>query len=228
MVLPPTAYPLSSGPFPVLDLILTTAVALFVTIDPVGLGPMFVGLTAGMDQRYRRRMAIKGTVIAALILFFFAFAGDLLLRALGIGFAAFRIAGGVLLMLVAIDMVFARESGVRTATADEREEARHRADISVFPLAIPLISGPGTMTTIVLFMGRAHGDLAKQAVVLGVLAGILALTLFVLIFATKVSRILGRTGITVLNRVLGILLSALACQFVIDGILASGLIPGKG
>lgn len=207
-----------------IDLILTTAIALFVTIDPVGLGPVFVGLTAGMDARLRRRMAVKGTLIAALILFFFAFAGDVLLRALGIGFAAFRIAGGVLLMLVAIDMVFARESGVRTATADEKEEARHKADISVFPLAIPLISGPGTMTTVVLFMGRARGDWEMQAVILGVLAGTLTLTLAILLAADKVSRALGRTGITVINRVLGILLAALACQFVIDGIQASGLI----
>lgn len=210
------------------DLILAAAVALFVTIDPIGLGPMFAGLTAGMPQRLRRRMAIKGVLIGAVLLFSFAFAGELLLSALGIGTGAFRIAGGILLLLLAIDMVFARESGGRTTTADEAAEAKGRvaqhADISVFPLAIPLIAGPGAMTSVVLLMGRASGDPLAQAAVLGVLAGILTLTLVILLFAAEMSRLMGRTGVNVINRVLGILLAALACQFIIDGIGESGLL----
>lgn len=206
------------------DLLLTAAIALFVTIDPVGLGPVFAGLTGGMEAKYRRRMAVKGTLIGAGILFAFAFVGEALLNALGISTAAFRIGGGILLLLLAIDMVFARESGLRTTTEDENVEARHRPDISVFPLAIPLIAGPGAMTSIVLFMGRADGDLVLQAAVLGVLAAVLLGTLLVLLFAGEVSRVLGRTGINVINRVLGILLTALACQFIIDGVVESGMI----
>ena len=208
------------------DLLLTAAIAFFVTIDPVGLGPMFAALTAGMDGRDRRRMAVKGTLIGALILFGFAFVGELLLTSLGISTAAFRIAGGILLLLLAIDMVFARESGLRTTTEDEKDEARHRPDISVFPLAIPLIAGPGAMTSVVLFMGRAEGDAIGQAAVLGMLAAVLVGTLLVLLFAGEVSRVLGRTGINVINRVLGILLTALACQFIIDGVMESGILGG--
>ena len=206
------------------DLVLSTFIAFFVTIDPIGLGPMFAGLTAGMDPKLRRRTAIKGVTIGAGLLFGFAFVGELLLNSLGISTGAFRIAGGILLLLVAIDMVFARESGLRTATEDEKQEARHRADISVFPLAIPLIAGPGAMTSVVLLMGRTGGDLPGQMIVLGVLAGVLLATLVVLLFAGEVSKLLGVTGINVINRVLGILLTALACQFVIDGIIESGVL----
>ena len=206
------------------DLVLSTFIAFFVTIDPIGLGPMFAGLTAGMDTRHRRRTAIKGVLIGTGLLFGFAFIGELLLTSLGIGVGAFRIAGGILLLLVAVEMVFARESGLRTATEDEKQEAKNRADISVFPLAIPLIAGPGAMTSVVLLMGRAEGDLAMQAIVLAVLSGVLLSTLVVLLFAAEVSRFLGVTGINVINRVLGILLTALACQFVIDGISESGLL----
>lgn len=206
------------------DLVLSTFIAFFVTIDPIGLGPVFAALTAGMEARHRRRTAVKGVVIGTGLLFGFAFIGEVLLTSLGIGVGAFRIAGGILLLLVAIDMVFARESGVRTATADEKEEARHKADISVFPLAIPLIAGPGAMTSVVLLMGRTHGDLSMQAVVLAVMACVLLATLFVLLFAGEMSKLLGVTGINVINRVLGILLSALACQFVIDGIIESGVL----
>lgn len=209
------------------DLLLSTLIAFLVTIDPIGLGPMFAGLTAGMDARYRRRTAIKGVLIGAGLLFGFAFVGELLLNSLGIGTGAFRIAGGILLLMVAIDMVFARESGLRTATPDEKEEALHKADISVFPLAIPLIAGPGAMTSTVLLMGRADGDPLAQAAVLGVLAAVLAGTLLVLLFAGEVSRLLGVTGINVINRVLGILLAALACQFVIDGIIESGVLAQR-
>jgi len=208
------------------DLILTAAIAFFVTIDPVGLGPLFAGLTARMEARQRRAVAVKGTMIGAALLFGFAFVGEALLNALGISTAAFRIAGGILLLLLAIDMVFVRESGLRSTTEDENQEARHRADISVFPLAIPLIAGPGAMTSAVLFMGRAGDDMLSQAAVLGVLAAVLAGTLVILLFAGEVSRLMGRTGINVINRVLGILLTALACQFIIDGLLQSGVVGG--
>jgi multiple antibiotic resistance protein len=207
-----------------LDLALTSAVALLVTIDPVGTGPVFAALTRDSDDAHRRRMAIKGVLIAAIILFVFAFVGEFLLHALGIGFPAFRIAGGILLLLLAIDMAFARPSGIRSTTPPEQEEASHKEDISVFPLAIPLIAGPGALTSLLLLMGRAQGDILGQAVVMGVLTLVLLANLAVLLAAAKVSKLMGVTGVNVINRVLGILLAALACQFVIDGILQSGIV----
>lgn len=205
------------------DLLVTSAVALFVTIDPLGIGPVFAALTRGADDAHRRLMAIKGVLIAAGIILFFALGGDFLLRALGIGLPAFRIAGGILLLLLAIDMIFARPSGLRSTTESEREEASHRQDISVFPLAIPLIAGPGTLTTILLLMGRTGYEPVAVAAVLGVLALVLGATLAVLLTAARMTRLLGITGINVVSRVLGIVLAALACQFVIDGILDSGI-----
>ena len=206
-----------------LDLAATAAVALLVTLDPLGTGPIFAALTRGDPPEHRRRMAVKGVLIAAGILFVFAFGGEALLHALGIGFPAFRIAGGILLLLLAVDMVFARPSGLRTTTASEEEEASQRGDISVFPLAIPLIAGPGALTTVLLLMGQAAGDPWRQAVVLGVLAAALAAVLAALLAAGWISRALGVTGINVIDRVLGILLAALACQFVIDGLKESGV-----
>ena len=207
-----------------LDLAITSAVALLVTIDPIGTGPVFAALTRGSDDAHKRRMAVKGVVIAAVILFVFAFVGEFLLRALGIGFPAFRIAGGILLLLLAIDMAFARPSGLRSTTEPEQEEASHKEDISVFPLAIPLIAGPGALTSLLLLMGKTDGDPVGQAVVLGVLTLVLLANLAVLLVAAKVTKFMGVTGVNVINRVLGILLAALACQFVIDGILQSGIV----
>ena len=145
------------------------------------------------------------------------------MSALGIGLPAVRIAGGVLLMLLAIDMVLARPSGMRTMTAPESAEAGQRHDISVFPLAIPLIAGPGAITMVILFMGQTEGDPLRQLAFLCVLVAMLLLSLLVLLFAVEVTRVLGVTGINVLNRVLGILLAALACQFILDGLAASPL-----
>ncbi|NNG03825.1 MAG: NAAT family transporter [Inquilinus sp.] len=209
-----------------IELAVTAAIAFAVTIDPIGVGAMFAGLTRSADGPHRRHMAVKGAAIATAILLVFAVGGELLMGLLGISFAALRIAGGILLLLLAIDMVFARPSGIRTVTEPESAEAGHRDDISVFPLAIPLIAGPGAITSTLLLMGKAEGDLRHQAVVLGVLVAVLLATLLVLLFASAVSRLFGVTGINVLNRVLGVLLSALACQFVLDGVAESGVIAG--
>lgn len=179
-----------------LDLALTSAVALLVTIDPIGTGPVFAALTRGSDDAHRRRMAVKGVLIAAGILFVFAFVGDFLLRALGIGFPAFRIAGGILLLLLAIDMAFARPSGLRSTTEPEQEEATHKEDISVFPLAIPLIAGPGALTSLLLLMGKTDGDPLARAVVLGVLALVLLANLAVLLAAGRMTKLMGVTGST--------------------------------
>jgi multiple antibiotic resistance protein len=154
-------------------------------------------------------------------LFFFAFVGQELLDALGVGVPAFRIAGGALLFLLSLDMVFARPSGVRRATAPEQEEANEgkEEDISVFPLAIPLIAGPGSLTTVLLYTG--NGDALTIVAVLGVLSVVLLLVLASLLLAPRIMRVLGETGANVFSRVLGVLLAALAVQFVLDGIQQS-------
>jgi multiple antibiotic resistance protein len=204
-----------------LDLAIAAFVAFFVTIDPPGLGPLFLSITAGADGAFRRRMALKGSLIAASILFGFAFGGNWLLMALGIGLPAFRIAGGVLLLLLALDMVIVRPSGLRSTTPGENIEASQRLDISVFPLAIPLIAGPGAMTTTVLLMGQNTGNASAQIIILAVLLLVLGLALLVLLFAHQVTRFLGVTGTNVIGRVLGILLVALAVQFIVDGLSAA-------
>ncbi|RMD64656.1 MAG: NAAT family transporter [Alphaproteobacteria bacterium] len=198
-----------------------TLIAAFMTflvvLDPAGIVPIFAGLSAAFPAVERRRAAIRGVAIASGILIVFALVGETLLELLGIGLPAFRIAGGVLLLLLSIDMVMARQSGLRATTPGEHEESTHRTDISVFPLAIPLIAGPGAMTSVVLLMGRAHG-LYQQAAVLGVLIGVLVLTLICLLLTGPAMRLLGVTGANVISRVSGIILAALAVQFVIDGV----------
>jgi len=196
-------------------------VALFVIVDPVGTAAVFAGLTPHADPAQRRTTARRAVAIAAGVLALFAVGGDWLLRALGIGLPAFRIAGGILLFLIAVDMVFSHQLGFRDLTTDEKGEAGARGDISVFPLAIPLIAGPGALTTMVLLMGSTAGDPARVAIVLATLGLVLALTYALLIAADRIARKLGATGVNVVSRVLGILLAAIAAQLVLDGALAA-------
>lgn len=204
-----------------LEQLINLAVLFLVVVDPLGNAPVFAGLTRGGDASYRRRMAIKGVAIATAILFVFAFTGDWLLTALGITVPAFKVAGGLLLFLVALDMVFARHSGLRSTTPSEAEEARSRADISVFPLAFPLLAGPAALTTILLTVGEARGTPALFFAMLGVLAAVMVLTLACLLAAGHLMKVMGETGANVVDRLLGVLLAALAAQFVIDGLRAS-------
>jgi multiple antibiotic resistance protein len=204
----------------VTGLLVSAFVTLVVVIDPIGVAAIFAALTQRETDAYRVRMAVKGTLIAAGILVLFTLVGDPLLATLGISLAAFRIAGGVLLFLLAIDMVLARDSGLRSTTLRETEEAAARTDISVFPLAIPLIAGPGAITSMLLLTGQSPDGLATVFAVLGVMAFVLVLTLVALLGAARIMRLIGVTGSGVVSRVLGILLAALAVQFVIDGTLA--------
>jgi multiple antibiotic resistance protein len=201
-----------------IDTLIASFVTLFVIIDPIGVTPMFVSLTANDTAEARRRIALRGTVIAAVILFAFALGGQPFLHALGIGLPAFRIAGGILLMLLAIDMVMVRHSGLRVTTEKEEDESSHRADVSIFPLAIPLIAGPGALTSIVLLMSEAQGDWALQGATLVVLLVVLLIMLVFLLIAAQLVRALGQTGVNVLTRVFGMITAALAVQFVIDGL----------
>ncbi|MGB9429555.1 MAG: MarC family protein [Gammaproteobacteria bacterium] len=195
-------------------------IVLFVVVDPIGVTPMFGALTRGGGHIHRRRMAFKGTALAALILLIFAFIGDWLLKALGISIPAFKIAGGILLFLIAIDMVFARQSGGRSATSREEEEARYKEDISVFPLAFPLIAGPGALATILLMVSEARGSIVYFIGMIVVLLLVLGITLLCLLLAGRLMKLLGETGANVVGRLFGVILAALAVQFVVDGIRA--------
>ncbi len=207
-----------------LDFALDTFITFFVVIDPIGLAPVFVGLTAGATPEFRRQMALRGTLIGAGILVGFATVGGMLLDAMGIGLPALRIAGGILLFLVAIDMLFARQSGLRSTTASETEEAHFRPDISVFPIAIPLIAGPGAITTVLLMVSGADGNWAHIGVGMAIMLVVIGMALVALLTASALTRLLGEIGSNVISRVLGVILSALAVQFVITGLAALGLV----
>lgn len=205
--------------------VLVAFTTLFATVGPQDVAVLFAALTARNSAKERRAIALKGTLIAAGILFFFAFFGDTLLRLFGIGLPALRTAGGVLLLLIAIDLVFARPSGGTTTTSEENEEAASRPDISVFPLATPLIAGPGSIGAVVLLIANAEGDRLEYLAVLSALGGILLFTFVLMLIATQVQKILGVTGVHVVSRIVGVLLAALAVQFIFDGLAASGLFP---
>lgn len=196
----------------------------FTTIGPLDIAAVFAALTSSATPAERRSYAVRGVLIASIILGLFALSGDFLLASFGISMAALRTAGGVLLLLMAIDMVFARPSGGITTTSEENAEAKLKHDISVFPLATPLIAGPGTMGAVILLMADAEGDFVHQASVLFALLTMMLFTLFVLLSAGQINRLLGVTGIHVVMRISGILLAALAVQFIFDGIAQSGLL----
>jgi multiple antibiotic resistance protein len=204
-----------------LELAVTAFVTFFVVIDPVGILPLFMTLTARKNARARQRIAIRAVLLAAATLVVFALAGDALFRFLGISLPAFRIAGGLLLLLLSIDMILVRPSGLRTATKAEEEEAEESADVAVFPLAVPLIAGPGAMTSVILITGRAGDDLWLQLVAIATLVAVLLLCLFAFLFASRLMDWLGLTGINVIGRVFGIILAGLAVQYIVDGLAMS-------
>jgi multiple antibiotic resistance protein len=202
-----------------IELFLSAFVTFFVVIDPPGCAPIFAGLTTGASAVHRRAMAIRAVLVASAILLGFALFGEALLRALGISLNAFRIAGGIMLFLIALEMVFERRTERREDRA-EKIRADEVADISIFPMAMPMIAGPGSIASVMLLMSQNDG-LARSAVVLAAMASILALTLLALLIAGPIMRIVGAKIEAVVSRLLGVLLAALAAQFVIDGLRAS-------
>lgn len=200
-----------------LDFAISALVTLFVVVDPVGLAPTFMAVTEGLPGRARQSVALRASLIAGAILIGSALIGDWLFRTLGISLPAFRIAGGLLLFRIAFEMVF----GVRMrreGRAAEQAIEEHVRNIAAFPLAIPLMAGPGAITATVLLAGRAHGNLLLGGLLLMVVV-LVALSCFVAFyFAEQISRLLGMTGNIVLSRLLGVLLAALAVQYVVDGI----------
>lgn len=201
-------------------LFLSAFVTLFVVIDPPGCAPIYASLTTGASQAQRRAMAIRATAIAAAILLVFALWGKQLLGVLGIQLDSFRIAGGIMLFIIAMDMVFEKRTQRREDRAQKIVETPEVEDVSVFPMAMPMIAGPGSIATVMLLMSRADG-LAERGVVLGAVVLTLVLMLGSLLAAGPIMALLGAKIEAVITRLLGVLLAALAAQFVIDGLKAS-------
>ena len=199
--------------------LITAFATLFVVIDPPGLVPMFIALTSGMDRAHRATMARRACVIAFVLLTLFGLMGEALLGFIGISMPAFRIAGGILLFLTALDMLFERRTQRREG---QTPDADH--DPSVFPLETPLIAGPGAIATMILLMGQSGNSWLGGAAVLGLLAAMILVTYVFLLASPPLERLLGRTGTVVITRLLGMLLAALSVQFVIDGVKGTGLI----
>lgn len=196
----------------------------FATVGPIDIAVVFAGLTSQRSVRTKKKIALKGVMVATGILLLFALLGEALLSSLGITLPALRVAGGILLLLIGIDMVFARHSGGTSATEDEVEEAENSQDISVFPLATPLIAGPGAMGAVILLMANVQGDIPQQSMVILGLLSIMLMTYVSLVGASQIHRVIGVTGLQVITRVFGVILCSLAVQFMFDGIKNSGLV----
>lgn len=203
-----------------LEYFLSALTTLMVTVDPPGLAPIFLSLTLGMTAPERRSVALRATLIAGMIMLGFAFFGQPVLGALGIGFPAFRIAGGLLLFWIAFEMIFELRARRKTNVARTAIDEDHIRNVAAFPLAIPLMAGPGTITATMLLAGSAHGEAIKLGALVGVIALVSVSCFAVFLVADRLSKLLGVTGNLVLTRLLGVLLAALAVQFVIDGIKA--------
>lgn len=203
-----------------LEFYIAALVTLLVVVDPIGLVPTYIGITHGLPKKARRSVALRACLIAAAILAGSALVGDWLFRALSITLPAFRIAGGLLLFSIASEMVFGVRIERQSKAAKQVVEDRVR-NIAAFPLAIPLMAGPGAITATVLLAGRADYDPARLTLLLTVIAAVLALCFVAFLLAARIGKLIGTTGNVVLSRLLGVLLAALAVQFVIDGTRAA-------
>lgn len=201
--------------------LITAFVTMFVVIDPIGLAPLFVALTQGVPDKQRRNIALRACGLGMAILIIFGLFGEAVLGFIGISMPAFRVAGGILLFLTALDMLFER----RTKRREDQSEEESFDDPSVFPLAIPLIAGPGAIASVILLTGQRPGP-EGLALVLGITALVLCVVLILFLASSLLERALGKTGITVVTRLLGMLLAALSVQFVLEGLRDFGLIPG--
>ena len=195
-------------------------VTFLVIIDPPGCAPIFASLTRGTPGRHRRSMAIRSSMIAWAILMFFALLGRPMLHALGISLASFRIAGGIMLFMIALDMVFERRTQRRESRAQSIEGTPEAEDISVFPMAIPMIAGPGSIASAMLWVSRADGT-AEVAAVLAAITVVMLLTMFALLAAGPIMKVIGEKLEAMITRILGVILAALAALFVIDGLKQS-------
>ena len=202
-----------------IELFISAFVTFFVVIDPPGCAPIFASLTAGAPPSHRRSMAVRSVIVAASLLFAFAIFGEAFLGALGVSLDAFRIAGGIMLFMIALEMVFEKRTERRENRAQDVKDSEHE-DISIFPMGIPMIAGPGSIASAMLLTSRSNG-LPESLTVLGALAAVLLLTMLCLLIAGPLMKMLGYRLEAMITRVLGVILAALAAQFVIDGIKAS-------
>ena len=201
-----------------LDLFMSAFAILFVIVDPPGCAPIFASLTQGTSKKHQRAMAFKSVAVAAGILYVFAFFGEQIFHALHIDYSALRIAGGVMLFIIALQMVFEQRTEHREQRAEEAlEVTENPEDISVFPMGIPMIAGPGTIASLLLLMSEGSNPSDKAAVLLA-LAAVLLISLFSFLIAGWLMKLMGKTFTNVLTRVLGFLLATLAAQFIIDGV----------
>ena len=200
-----------------ISLITKTFITFFTVIDPLGLVPVVLVILANNNPEERRKIITRAVIIGALVIFTFALLGKLLIESLGIGLYAFNIAGGVLLFLIALDMLFGRTPGTRETPIEEKE-AISSSDVSVFPLAIPMIAGPGTIATTILFTDHASGNNINIFILAVVLILILFISWIVMIKSSLIMKLIGRTGILVFSRILGVILAALAVQYILNGI----------
>lgn len=203
-----------------IELFISAFITFFVVIDPPGCAPIYASLTSSAPERERRIMAIRAILVAAIILLVFALFGEQMLSALGISLDSFRIAGGIMLFLIALEMVFEKRTERREDRAQEIIEQPEIEDVSIFPMAMPMIAGPGSIAAVMLLTSQ-HDGIDNALVILGALAAVLLLTLIGLLAAGPLMRILGNKVEAVITRVLGVLLGALAVQFVVDGLNAS-------
>ncbi len=209
------------------EVYLLVLTSLFALVDPIGNAVIFASLTPTRTAYRRRMYAFKGIFIATILLLVFMFLGEFVLKNLGISLAALGTSGGILLLIMGIDMVFARHSGGTSTTDEEEQEAMEHSlakeDISVFPLATPLLAGPGAIGAIILFHASAEGSTEKQLAVVLALVTVMLAALACLLASSFLQRLLGKTGMNVINRIMGVLLSALAVQLVFNGLEKSGL-----
>ena len=215
---------------PYLDVVIHSFTTLFVIIDPLGLAPIFASLSAGDSVGSRAQLSRRATLIAAAILILFALTGKALLKAMGITMAAFQIAGGIMLFLLAVEMLFEKRTERRQKNVEHQTEDTFETgseDIAVFPLATPLIAGPGAIASIILLMSRYQGDYRAQGLVIAMLLAVLLLTYFTFRLADPFEKLIGDTGIMVVTRLFGVILGALAVQFILSGLVQAGLMASS-
>ncbi len=203
-----------------LESLISAFVTLFVIIEPIGIAPIFVALTADRTARQRRLVAMRAVIIATAVLVLFALIGQWLLGAMGITLPAFRVAGGLLLFWISFEMVFEKRQQRKTSTAERSVAEEPHDDVAAVPLAVPLLAGPGAITAVILLAAPAGADPVRLALVVGVILAVLSATLLILLVAVPLDRLMGKTVRMVVTRLLGVVLAALAVQFVADGILA--------
>ncbi|MCT8974052.1 MarC family protein [Microbaculum marinisediminis] len=202
------------------EALISAFVTLFVIIDPIGIAPLFLALTAERSAAERRKIAARSVLIAVVVLVAFAVGGLWLLQAMGISLPAFRVAGGILLFWISFEMVFEQRTRRKETSAERSVAEEHPDDIAAVPLAIPLMAGPGAITAVILLAGEPGGGWIELAWVIAVIVSVLAVTLAILLVAVPIGHLMGKTVRTVVTRLLGVILAALAVQFVADGVLA--------